>query len=36
MESETRLQNIEELINKAAAYWEGMEEADSGEDSWRR
>lgn len=30
VESETRLQNIEELINKAAAYWEGAEEPTLG------
>ena len=30
VESETRLQNIEELINKAAAYWEGVEEPTLG------
>ena len=30
VESETRLQNIEELINKAAAYWKGAEEPTLG------
>ncbi len=30
VESETRLQNIEELVNKAAAYWEGAEEPTLG------
>lgn len=30
VESETRLQNIEELINKAAAYWAGAEEPTLG------